>query len=84
MAKIIRFPSEHKNVVEGIERLLEEAKNGNIKRFVFAAELNEQENGFNLVATSRANADVGMQQYLLAHLQADVTAAIVEVNFFDE
>lgn len=87
MAKIVKFPSKERNVVEQLEFLLEKAKEGDIKRFVFAAELNQkelEEDDQNLVATSWVNADVGERQYLLSHLQLDIVAAVVEVNFFEE
>jgi hypothetical protein len=87
MAKIVKFPSKERNVVEQLEFLLEKAKEGDIKRFVFAAELNrkeQEEDSQNLIATTWVNADVGDRQYLLSHLQLDIVHAVVEVNFFEE
>jgi hypothetical protein len=80
MAKIVRFPEKKNDAVAQLEHILDQAKKGNIVNFVFAAELNEQENDFNLVATSWYNADVGHRQYLVAHLQANITMGIVEAN----
>lgn len=87
MAKIVHFPSKDKDQIEKLEQVLAQAKAGNIKRFVFAAELNEKdepEDELNLVATSWDNADIGFRQYLIAHLQADITLGLVSVNFLEE
>ncbi|WP_332648855.1 hypothetical protein [Lysinibacillus sp. 54212] len=86
MAKILEFPSQKDDVVAQLEYLLQMAKEGEFKRFVFAAELNRKElpeDDLNLVATSYINSDIGHRQYLLAHLQADITLALVKTNFID-
>jgi len=84
MAKIVHFPDKNAAQVEKIEKLLQAAKNGEITRFIFAAELKEENNGRPLIATSWDNADLGDRQYLIGHLQADVNFGIVEVNLIEE
>ncbi|MDM5306329.1 hypothetical protein [Peribacillus frigoritolerans] len=82
MAKIIHFPNKDKDLIEQLEYITEQAKEGKIKSYAFAAELQGEDEG--LVATSYYNADVGTKQLLNSHIQVDIMAAVVEVNFFDE
>ncbi len=82
MAKIIRFPSENQNMVDELEKIIELAKQGNIKNYVFAAELQGEDEG--VVATAYFNADLGTRQLLNSHIQVDIMAGMVEVNFCDE
>lgn len=87
MGRIIRFPSKEQDVVKQLEIILEKAKAGEMKRFVFAAEMAEKElpeDDRPLVATSWSKCDIGDRQYLIAHLQADVSMDLVEVRFLEE
>jgi hypothetical protein len=82
MAKIVHFPNKNQNMVEQLEFILKQAKEGKLKNYAFAAELQGEEDG--LIATSYCNADVGTKQLLMSHIQIDIIAAVVEVNFFEE
>jgi hypothetical protein len=82
MAKIIHFPDKNNDQIAILEHILYEAKMGKIKNFAFAAELQGEDEG--IIATAYHNADVGTKQLLISHMQIDVIAAVVEVNFFDE
>ncbi|MED3911399.1 hypothetical protein FQP34_00085 [Peribacillus simplex] len=79
MAKIIHFPYKDKDLIEQLEYITEQAREGKIKNYVFAAELQGGDEG--LIATSYYNADVGQKQVLNSHIQLDIIAAVVEVNF---
>lgn len=76
MAKIIRISTPQAQVVDVIEQVLELAKNGEIKNIALAAEYSS--NGE--VLTGYAGADVSERQYLLSHIQSDITMAIVAEN----
>lgn len=82
MAKIIHFPNKNKDLIEQLEYITEQAREGKIKNYAFAAELQGEDEG--LVATSYCNADVGTKQLLNSHIQVDIMAAVVDFNFFDE
>lgn len=80
MGKVVRLFNEKEKSQQGlishIEELLEMAKRGEIINFLVSAETqNEKE-----VLTGYYNLDVGEKQYLIGHLQADVTMAVVEAN----
>lgn len=75
MAKIVRFKTPQDNVVEALEFLLDQAKAGQVERFIFAAHCPDGN-----VATSWANADFGERCELIGHAQADVMYAMVEAN----
>lgn len=74
MAKIVRLKTPQNSVVEALEFLLERAKQGEIESFIFAAKKD------GVIATSWANADVGVRQELVSHSQVDVMYAVVESN----
>ncbi|MES1040747.1 hypothetical protein [Peribacillus simplex] len=82
MAKIIHFPNKDKDLIEQLEYITEQAKEGKIKNYAFAVEWQDEDEG--LVATSYYNDDVGTKQLLNSHIQVDIMAPMVEVNFFDE
>lgn len=75
MAKIIKLKTTQDNMVESLEYILEQAKQGNIESFAFSAQLTDGN-----IATSYFNADVGTKQALIGHMQADVMYQIVEAN----
>lgn len=75
MAKIVHFPTDQDNVIRALEELLEIAKTGEIKSFVFAAKCESGD-----IATSHANTDVGTRGELASHIQVDVMYAVVEAN----
>ena len=75
MAKIYRYKTSQNNCVKCLEYLLERAKRGEMTGLVFAANLPDGN-----IATSWTNVDVGERQYLLAHMQSDITMAIIEAN----
>lgn len=75
MSKIVRFRTKQDTVVGTLEELLEKARSGDIAAFVFAAKCPEGE-----IATSWANADMGLRQELISHQQVDLNYAIVEAN----
>ena len=75
MAKIIRFKTPQDNLIEALENILERARNGEFKGFVFAAKLPNGE-----VGTAWINADVGERNELASHLQLDVVYAVIEAN----
>lgn len=83
MAKIIHFPDKNKDLIEQLDFILQQAKEGKIKNYAFAAELQGGEDE-GVVATSYWNADVGTKQLLNSHIQIDIVAAVVEVNFFED
>ena len=80
MSKIIRmFNEEEKNqqgLIEHLEEFLEVAKRGELKNVLMAAEMVEEKE----VLTGYYNLRVGERQWLLGHIQADITMAIVEAN----
>ncbi|MFJ7940931.1 hypothetical protein ACIQYG_20890 [Peribacillus sp. NPDC096622] len=82
MAKIIHFPNKDKDLIEQLEYITEQAREGKIKNYVFAAELQGEDEG--LIVTSYYNADVGTKQLLNSHIYVDIVAEVVKVNFFDE
>jgi len=82
MAKIIHFPNKDKDLIEQLEYITEQAREGKIKNYAFAAELQGKDEG--LVVTSYYNVDMCTKQLLNSHIQVDIMAAMVEVNFFDE
>lgn len=75
MSNIVRFKTPQDNTIEAIEYILEQAKQGNIDSFAFAAQLTDGN-----VATSYAHADVGTKQKLIGHLQADVMYQVIQTN----
>jgi hypothetical protein len=75
MAKIYRYKTSQNNCVRCLEDLLERAKRGEMMGFIFAANLPDGN-----VATSWAAVDIGERQYLLSHMQSDITMAIIEAN----
>ncbi|OEC01118.1 hypothetical protein GY31_15180 [Lysinibacillus sphaericus] len=76
MAKITRISTPQAQIVDVIEQVLELAKNGELKNIALAAE--HSSNGE--VLTGYAGADVSERQYLLSHIQSDITMAIVAEN----
>lgn len=75
MAKLLRFKTDQDRVVEALEELLRIAKEGRIKGFVFAADLDDGD-----VATAWSNKQLMERAYLVTHLQADITYGVVEAN----
>lgn len=75
MAKIYRYRTSQNNCVKALKDLLERAERGEMTGFVFAAKLPDDN-----VATGWTNVDVSERQYLLAHMQSDITMAIIEAN----
>lgn len=75
MAKIYRYRTSQNNCIAALKDLLSRAERGEMTGFVFAANLPDGN-----VATSWANADVGNRQYLISHMQSDITMAIIEAN----
>jgi hypothetical protein len=75
MGKIIRFKTPQDNMIETLEFILGEAKNGNIQSFAFAAKLTD-----GTIGTSYFNADVGTKQELLGHIQVDIMYQVMEAN----
>ncbi|GLC88694.1 hypothetical protein [Lysinibacillus piscis] len=76
MAKITRISTPQAQIVDVIEQILDLAKKGEIKNITLAAE--HSTNGE--VLTGYANADVNERQYLMSHIQSDITMAIVAAN----
>ncbi|OMC86921.1 hypothetical protein BK128_09660 [Viridibacillus sp. FSL H7-0596] len=76
MAKIIRINTPQSNIVDVLETVLDLAKRGEIKNIALSAE--HSTNGE--VLTGYANADVCERQYLISHMQSDITMAIVAEN----
>jgi hypothetical protein len=76
MAEIVRFPSQQDKVIETMEDLLERAKRGEVRGFVFAAQTDEP----NVIATSWAQADFGKRAELISHLQLDLFFAFTQEN----
>lgn len=76
MAKIIRIDTPQSNIVDVLEKVLQLAKDGEIMNLALAAE--HSTNGE--VLTGYANADVSERQYLISHIQSDITMAIVAAN----
>lgn len=75
MAKLLRFKTDQDRVIEALTELLERAKQGQIKSFVFAANLSDGD-----VATAWSNVQIMERAYLTTHLQADVTYGVIEAN----
>jgi hypothetical protein len=75
MAKIYRYKSSQNSCVKALEDLLERAKRAEMTGFVFAANLPDGN-----VATGWTCVDVCERQYLLSHMQSDITMAIIEGN----
>lgn len=80
MAKVVRLFNDKEKSQQGlishIEKLLDMAKRGEIKNILVSAETTEEKE----VLTGYYNLDVGERQYLIGHLQADITMAVVEAN----
>lgn len=76
MAKITRISTPQAQIVDVLEQVLELAKNGEIKNIALAAE--HSSNGD--VLTGYANADVSERQYLMSHIQSDITLQIIAEN----
>ncbi|MEC1177627.1 hypothetical protein P9B03_03950 [Metasolibacillus meyeri] len=76
MVKITRISTPQAQIVDVIEQILDLAKRGEIKNIALAAE--HSSNGE--VLTGYANADVNERQYLMSHIQSDITMAIVAAN----
>lgn len=75
MSKIVRFKTPQDSTIESLEYILDQAKQGNILNFAFAANLTDGN-----IATSYAHADVGTKQVLIGHMQADVMYQVVQAN----
>ncbi|MBT2661938.1 hypothetical protein [Bacillus sp. ISL-45] len=79
MPKVVRlFNEQEKNqmgLVKHIEELLEKAKSGEIQNVMVAAEASDR-----TIMTGYYNLDAQEKQYMLGHVQADITMAIVEAN----
>lgn len=75
MAKLLRFKTDQDRVIDALTELLERAKQGQIKSFVFAASLNDGD-----VATAWSNAELMERAYLITHLQSDITYGVIEAN----
>jgi hypothetical protein len=75
MAKIYRYRTSQNNCIKALKELLQRAENGEMTGFIFAANLPDGS-----VATAWASVDVGERQYLLSHMQSDITMAIIEAN----
>lgn len=76
MAKITRISTPLDNIVDVLEQALKLAKKGEIKNLALAAE--HSSNGD--VLTGYANADVSEKQYLVSHIESDITLAIIAAN----
>lgn len=76
MAKITRISTPQAQIVDVLEDMLDLAKKGEIKNIVLAAE--HSTNGE--VLSGYANADICERQYLVAHIQSNITMAIVAEN----
>jgi hypothetical protein len=75
VAKIIHFPPQDGGVVEALRSILKKAEAGEIKKFVFAADLED-----GCVATSWGNAEYGEMNSLIGHLQVDLTWRMIQAN----
>ena len=75
MARIYRYKTSQNNCVKALEDLLGRARRGEMTGFIFAANLPDGN-----IATSWTNLDVGERTYLIAHIQSDITMAIIEAN----
>jgi hypothetical protein len=75
MAKIVRFKTQQDSMIETLEYVLEQAKSGNITCFALAAKCADGN-----IATSYANADVGVKQELASHIQVDIMYQVMEAN----
>lgn len=75
MAKIVRLKTPQDNMIESIEYILQQVKEGNIQSFAFAAKCADGN-----IATSYFNADVGTKQELNAHIQVDIMYQVMESN----
>ncbi|QOS89235.1 hypothetical protein [Peribacillus sp. JNUCC41] len=82
MAKIIHFPNKDEDLIEQLEYITEQAREGKIKNYALAAELQGDDAG--LVATSYYNADVETKQLLNSHIHIDIVVEVVKVNFLEE
>ncbi|EJW14446.1 hypothetical protein M5X00_29950 [Paenibacillus alvei] len=75
MGTLVRFKTDQDHVVEALEDLLQRARDGQIKGFVFAADLDDGN-----VATAWSNRELMQRAYLVTHLQADITYGVIEAN----
>jgi hypothetical protein len=75
MAQIIHFRTPHDDVVELLETILQQTKNGEIEGFVIAAQMKNGE-----IASGWAGLDIGARQNLVSHLQIDLMYHVVKVN----
>ena len=77
MAKIIKlFKTKEDNIIERLEEILDMAKKGEFKNFVFAAEMANKE-----VCTAWASCDLAKRQELLSHQQIDIMMGVIVENF---
>ena len=77
MAKIIKlFKTKEDNIIERLEEILDMAKKGEFKNFVFAAEMASKE-----VCTAWASCDLAKRQELLSHQQIDIMMGVIVENF---
>lgn len=74
MSRIFRIPKQA-SIIQSLEYILQQAKEGEFTDFMFAAKLSNGE-----IATSW-NGDLGTRQELIAHAQMDVIMGVIEVNF---
>lgn len=68
-------------IVARLEDILQRAKAGELKGFLYGAFTDDPEAN---VATAWASVDFAKRAELLAHMHMDLTASMVEVNFFTE
>lgn len=77
MARIVKlFKTEQDNVVKTLEDILAKAKNGEIKSFVIASEMQD-----GAIGTAWVSCDLPKRQNLLAHMQVDIIAGVIIENY---
>ena len=76
MAKIIKLKTAQGTLVEQLEEILQQAKEGKIKSFLLAAEAADDVEGPRIL-TAWGNADLGTRQVLVSHLQLDINAGLI-------
>ncbi|WP_025692591.1 hypothetical protein [Paenibacillus zanthoxyli] len=75
MARIIRFKTPKDKLIDALEYILEQAKEGNLVNFAFASQLTD-----GAVATSYFNCDFSDKNVLVGHMQADIMYGVVKAN----
>lgn len=75
MAKIVKFKTTQDNVVEALEELLQKARDGEIKGFIFAAKCPDGN-----IATSWSEVDIGSRGELNSHIQVDIMYDVMAAN----